>query len=68
MLAKQNLLSGHLNLGGWAVQRAILLGTTFMFRTKEEADVSRDSARPPRAHGTAPEQHGCQCWCMQQVP
>eukprot|EP00983_Pelagomonas_calceolata_P085691 1156610-Pelagomonas_calceolata.AAC.5 len=46
MQAKQNLLSGDLSLGGWAVQRAMLSGPNIMFGS--QGDVSW----PAHAHRT----------------
>eukprot|EP00983_Pelagomonas_calceolata_P063884 1147900-Pelagomonas_calceolata.AAC.3 len=40
--------------GRWAM----LPGTSCMFGSQEETDVSRDPARPPHAHETAPDGMG----------
>eukprot|EP00983_Pelagomonas_calceolata_P079271 1154595-Pelagomonas_calceolata.AAC.10 len=49
-----HLLSGGFTMGGWAVQWAMLLGTSFMFGNQEEAGMSRNPTRPPQAYRTAP--------------
>eukprot|EP00983_Pelagomonas_calceolata_P066785 1149214-Pelagomonas_calceolata.AAC.10 len=42
---------GDLSLGGWGVQRAMLLGTSFMFGSQEEADVQPRTQRGTRLRG-----------------